>query len=598
MSFLRSLFKARLGILALLMLAGQVLAAQPALAWWNADWPYRVKITANTTPAGTPITAPIGRTQILVRLVPSNFNFSSAKQDGSDLRFVAADDRTPLQFHIEKFDAVTDQTAAIWVDVTDLAPNASSNFYMYWGNDKANPGSDPKATYDANQLLDYHFAEDNGVPKDSTAFADNALTGAARDSGIAGYGLKFNGTQTVQIDKNPAQDIAAGQEHSWSLWFKPADVNRDGVLFSDLDATNNGIVISMAGGLPQFSVAGQTLAATKPLTRDAWHKIDVVAGDVITLYVDGAPAGTLAAKLPDLSGNLVLGGGGTGADFAGQIDELQIAKVARSPGIIAARYAAEAPDGKMLAYAPPEQNAQGVNYVTVIVKSVTPDAWVVIGLLGVMAALTWWVMVAKALYINGQVKANKHFSQHYRKLVRETKGNHREALVAIAKTKSAILKQSSLLRLAKATAGELQDQTLLNGSETAQLPQSGVAALRVVADTGLAEEAKRLNSAMVLLTVSISGGPFLGLLGTVVGVMITFAAIAAAGDVNVNAIAPGIAAALLATVTGLFVAIPAMFGYNYFLIRIRDANADMSHFIEELLVRISYAVQLHAQAGE
>jgi 3-oxoacyl-[acyl-carrier protein] reductase len=53
-------------------------------------------------------------------------------------------------------------------------------------------------------------------------------------------------------------------------------------------------------------------------------------------------------------------------------------------------------------------------------------------------------------------------------------------------------------------------------------------------------ETQKLNSGIVLLTISIAGGPFLGLLGTVVGVMITFAAIAAAGDVNVNAIAPGL----------------------------------------------------------
>ena len=78
----------------------------------------------------------------------------------------------------------------------------------------------------------------------------------------------------------------------------------------------------------------------------------------------------------------------------------------------------------------------------------------------------------------------------------------------------------------------------------------------------LVRETQRLNRMMVLLTIAISGGPFLGLLGTVVGVMITFAAIAATGDVNVNAIAPGIAAALVATVAGLGVAIPALFGYN------------------------------------
>jgi len=68
--------------------------------------------------------------------------------------------------------------------------------------------------------------------------------------------------------------------------------------------------------------------------------------------------------------------------------------------------------------------------------------------------------------------------------------------------------------------------------------------------------------------------------------MITFAAIAAAGDVNVNAIAPGISAALLATVAGLLVAIPSLFGYNYFSTRIRDATAELHVFAEELVARM------------
>jgi biopolymer transport protein ExbB len=92
---------------------------------------------------------------------------------------------------------------------------------------------------------------------------------------------------------------------------------------------------------------------------------------------------------------------------------------------------------------------------------------------------------------------------------------------------------------------------------------------------------------MVLLTIAISGGPFLGLLGTVVGVMITFAAIAAAGDVNVNAIAPGIAAALLATVAGLAVAIPALFGYNWLASRIKNVSNEMHVFADELLSKLS-----------
>jgi biopolymer transport protein ExbB len=92
---------------------------------------------------------------------------------------------------------------------------------------------------------------------------------------------------------------------------------------------------------------------------------------------------------------------------------------------------------------------------------------------------------------------------------------------------------------------------------------------------------------MVWLTVAIAGGPFLGLLGTVVGVMITFAAIAASGDVNINAIAPGTAAALVATVAGLGVAIPCLFGYNYLNTRVKEIVADMRVFVDEFVARIA-----------
>jgi biopolymer transport protein ExbB len=108
---------------------------------------------------------------------------------------------------------------------------------------------------------------------------------------------------------------------------------------------------------------------------------------------------------------------------------------------------------------------------------------------------------------------------------------------------------------------------------------------------------------MVVLTIAISGGPFLGLLGTVVGVMITFAAIAESGDVNVNAIAPGIAAALVATVAGLVVAIPALFAYNYLVTRIGELTSDMQVFIDEFVTKMAefYSNDMpadHRQAAE
>jgi biopolymer transport protein ExbB/TolQ len=117
-------------------------------------------------------------------------------------------------------------------------------------------------------------------------------------------------------------------------------------------------------------------------------------------------------------------------------------------------------------------------------------------------------------------------------------------------------------------------------------PQS-IQAIRATMDASQVRLTQRLSAQMVLLTIAISGGPFLGLLGTVVGVMITFAAIAASGDVNVNSIAPGIAAALAATVAGLAVAIPALFGYNWLNTQIKNVNAEMRVFVDEFVTRIA-----------
>ena len=126
-----------------------------------------------------------------------------------------------------------------------------------------------------------------------------------------------------------------------------------------------------------------------------------------------------------------------------------------------------------------------------------------------------------------------------------------------------------------------------DGVVAPSISERAMLAVRSSLDAQLTRERQRLDSGMVLLTIAISGGPFLGLLGTVVGVMITFAAIAAAGDVNVNAIAPGIAAALLATVAGLAVAIPALFGYNYLAARIKNISSDMSIFVDEFVTRVA-----------
>ena len=100
---------------------------------------------------------------------------------------------------------------------------------------------------------------------------------------------------------------------------------------------------------------------------------------------------------------------------------------------------------------------------------------------------------------------------------------------------------------------------------------------------------------MVLLTICIAGGPYVGLLGTIIGVMITFGEIAMMGEVDINAIAPGIAAALLATVCGLIVAIPALFGYNYLSVQVKEITTDLHLFVEEFITKMA---ERHSEATQ
>src|SRR5215470_2890684 len=85
------------------LVAALTLLPSPAKAWWNDEWQLRKKITIDASAAGANITDPIGTTPVLIRLHVGNFRFGAAKDDGSDLRFVAGDDKTPLKSHIEKY---------------------------------------------------------------------------------------------------------------------------------------------------------------------------------------------------------------------------------------------------------------------------------------------------------------------------------------------------------------------------------------------------------------------------------------------------------------------------------------------------------------
>jgi len=584
---------------------GCLLLPVTAHAWWNNEWTLRKKITIDTTSNGVPITDPIGTSVVLVRL--SDFQFSAAKDDGSDIRFIADDDKTPLTYHLEKYDSLMGEAFA-WVKIPDLKPGSTTNVWLYYGNATGTtpaPGAaDAKATYDQNTTLVYHFAEPSGTPPaDATGNGNNAQNaGLPDDSGLIGPGLRLSGKNSVTIPASTSLNWTDGQSLTWSAWINASALQPNEAIFSRRSGGND-FLIGADNGALFVEVNGTRSQGSAPIQAKTWHHLAVVAdGGKVTLYIDGTASATLSASVPALSSPALIGGDSPDATagnaaFVGEMDELEISNIARSPGIIRLAAMGQAADtgGKLLAIGPDEQPPAGwlsgaFGLFGVILKSVTIDGWVVIGILGIMSIISWYVMVTKYFYVNFVQAGNKLFLKEWRNLALDlTALDHGENGQALSLGQGAgpkvqkQIRNSPLYRIYHIGSGEISKRT----SKGNVLSSRSIQAIRASLDSSYVHENHALNDGLVFLTISIAGGPFMGLLGTVVGVMITFAAIAATGEVNISAIAPGLAAALVATVAGLLVAIPALLGYNYLVSRLKTVTSDLQVFIDEFVTKMA-----------
>lgn len=130
---------------------------------------------------------------------------------------------------------------------------------------------------------------------------------------------------------------------------------------------------------------------------------------------------------------------------------------------------------------------------------------------------------------------------------------------------------------------ELRPGGLREGAEVQGLSAAQLEALRLVLEKEEAEERDELARGLTWLAVVASVSPLLGLLGTVIGVMNAFLGITATGSTNIGAVAPGVAEALITTVAGLFVAIPAVIAYNHFVSRLNLVSGELEGFSSEFI---------------
>ena len=533
-----------------------------AHAEWNKDWSSRTKISINTAE----VTEAVSQLPVVVRLHSGNFDFTNANVDGSDLRFIAADDKTELKYYVEKFDGLN-ELAIVWVQIPKIAiSDKVAHFWLYSGNENATSTSNAKTVVDANTVANFHFA-DKALLQDSSPtglVATGAIT--LQKAGLIGESAAIN-AEPLNIPANAATNASVG--FTWSVWVKPTTLPQTASLYNQDGALNLGIeALTLTLKVGDKTITGGELKAA------VWqHVAFTLNPGKASLFVNGVEVATGDVPAVDAATDIKVGEG-----FVGEIDELTIANVARSAAAVKLAAASQGVDSKLLTITAAGEEGEAeegeANYIGILINSLTLDAKIVIGILAVMFVISVWVMWTKAVLVSRTDKDNKKF------LARFQKASTNDLLTL---DKGANYPNSSLYKLYLAGLREMRKRQ--HEGEPLALSGASMDAIKAAIDADLVRETQRQNAGMVLLTIAISGGPFLGLLGTVVGVMITFAAIAAAGDVNVNAIAPGIAAALLATVAGLAVAIPALFGYNYLASRIKNITIAMQIFVDEFVTR-------------
>ena len=293
----------RILLLTCLLILGWVPAAHADTSWWNQDFSFRKAITIDTMAKGGNVTTAVGRTPLLVRLHSGNFTFDGVSESGADVRFVAADDKTPLNFQIESFDPVLG-VALIWVDVPQVAADAQQQIWMYYGNAKAQGGEKAGAVFDADYAAVYHFEEPAGTPPhDATAYGNHAVgNDIAGVDGIIGKSARFDGSKIVTLPGSVSMNVAEGGTFTFSTWIK-LDAIADGrALVYARRQGDQKLLIGLDHGVPFVQTGDAASAAGEPVKAGAWtHLAVTAAGDDIELYVDGKPYAKLAAKLPAMT---------------------------------------------------------------------------------------------------------------------------------------------------------------------------------------------------------------------------------------------------------------------------------------------------------
>jgi biopolymer transport protein ExbB len=557
--------------------------------WWNDAWQYRGRIGFDTSPTGADVKTNLTDIPVLIRLHSGNFNFTNTNEKGDDIRFVAADGLTLLKHHIEKYDPI-DEVGYIWVKVPKLSGAVATDFiWMYYGSKEAVGGQDSAGTYDGGQTAVYHLGELEGGPRDASSF-NHHITDFAGGQGlpsVIGLGMAFSGGgDHLTIAPTPA--LAFTDAFSFSAWVRIAQPQQEAILFQRRGQGSSAMEIRVNGTHACFQITdadGQTSRTEEclDLPLASWHHVAFTArsNERMGLYMDGLELYymNLPIPLPAVDGpiSIATAQDGTGA-FIGDLDEIQLANVDRPADWVRAAFKSQGAEAPLVTVGPVEMGGGGgalaAFFLTTVqvARNITLDGWVIIAVIFIMGGACTIIFINKSygLWLAG--KDNSLFASRFATMTDP---------VAEA-PEGETYANAHLCRAFRAGLQAFNGQAIVN-REGAEIEMKS---FKSALEKSYIDESKRLSAGMLMLTMAITGAPFLGLLGTVWGVMSTFAAMAEAGEANIAAIAPGVASALATTVAGLLVAIPALFAYNFLQSRIKSIMADLAVFIDQFTLKM------------
>ena len=226
--------------------------------------------------------------------------------------------------------------------------------------------------------------------------------------------------------------------------------------------------------------------------------------------------------------------------------------------------------------------AGGIDFLSFIIQG----SWyshVILLTLVIMSSLSWAVIVTKWLYFLKISKENNIFIEKFESPTKSDQlYEEAQQLIYSSFSKLFIPAYNESLKFRDRT----NKQSIPNGDPTAMLQRR----LERTMDQSFLEQHSLMESKLSLLASVSSSAPFIGLFGTVLGIIDSFQSIGSQGSTSLATVAPGMSEALIATAAGLLAAIPALIAYNYFRNYIQKIQRETRTFAANLINRLEWSV--------